>query len=54
MKTLMDRIAAFQDKRARYRRTVTALKSMSLDVALDLNINRTDADRIAAEAVYGA
>ncbi len=41
-------------KRAAYRRTVAELESLPLDVALDLNIHRGDAKRIAHRAVYGA
>lgn len=54
MKALIDRIAEMQDKRARYWRTVQELKAMSIDVALDLDIDRADAEKIAYEAVYGA
>jgi hypothetical protein len=42
------------DKRARYNRTRKALRSMPLDVALDLDIYPGDADRLARHAVYGA
>jgi len=41
-------------KRAAYRRTVRALRSMPLDTALDLDIYRGDAKDIARRAVYGA
>ena len=40
-------------KRARYERTLRELRSMPLDVALDLDINRRDAEKIAHRAVYG-
>ena len=40
-------------KRAMYRRTVSEIRSMSLDVALDLGIFRDDAEKIALQAVYG-
>lgn len=40
-------------KRARYERTLRELRSMPLDVALDLDINRRDAEKIARNAVYG-
>lgn len=40
-------------RRAAYRRTMRAIESMPLDVALDLGIYREDAARIAARAVYG-
>ena len=53
MTDLMTRIAEIAEKRARYRRTVAELKSMPLDVALDLDIHRGDAERIARAAVYG-
>ncbi len=45
-----DRIARY----ARYRRTVSELRSMPLDVALDLDFYKPDAKRMAARAVYGA
>jgi hypothetical protein len=41
------------EKRAAYHRTVREIRSMPLDVALDLNIYQGDAERIATEAVYG-
>lgn len=41
------------EKRAQYRRTVAELHAMSPEVAQDLNIDKRDAERIAAEAVYG-
>lgn len=47
--TLRDRLA----KRAAYQRTVHELRCLPLDVALDLNIFREDAEKIAARAVYG-
>jgi hypothetical protein len=40
-------------KRAAYHRTVQEIRSMPLDVALDLNIYQGDAERIAHEAIYG-
>ncbi|MEM9854132.1 MAG: hypothetical protein AAF841_06720 [Pseudomonadota bacterium] len=40
-------------KRRAYNRTVSELKSMSLDVALDLDLYPGDAEVIAARAVYG-
>ena len=49
-------IQTFKDqarKRAAYRRTVAELRSLPLDVALDLDIYRGDAERIAKQAVYG-
>ena len=47
--TLRDTI----EKRARYRHTVAELRALPLDVALDLDIYPGDAERIAAQAVYG-
>ena len=41
-------------RRAAYRRTERELRSMPLDVALDLDIDRTASRRIARRAVYGA
>lgn len=38
---------------ARYRQTRDAIANMPLDVSLDLDIYRGDADRIAREAVFG-
>lgn len=45
------RTAASQYRR--YRETRDAIANMPLDVALDLDIYRGDADRIAREAVFG-
>jgi uncharacterized protein YjiS (DUF1127 family) len=39
---------------SRYRRTRAEIERMPLDVALDLDIFREDADLIARRAVYGA
>lgn len=41
-------------KRAAYNRTVTELRQMPLDVALDLDINKDNARMIARRAVYGS
>lgn len=51
--TLIDTIRQTIAKRAVYARTKRELRSMPLDVALDLNIDRADAARIARAAVYG-
>ena len=40
-------------KRRAYNRTVAEIKGMSLDTALDLDIYRGDAEKIASRAVYG-
>lgn len=45
---LRDRI----QKRKAYNRTVAELQKMPLDVALDLNIDTSDAHRIASRAIY--
>ena len=39
--------------RAAYRRTVSELHRMPPEVALDLDLDRADAPRIARNAVYG-
>jgi hypothetical protein len=49
MSSLRDRL----QKRAAYNRTVREIRSMPLDVALDLNIYPGDAEMIAERAVYG-
>ena len=41
------------EKRARYHRTVAELRALPLDIALDLDIYPGDAERLAAQAVYG-
>ncbi|MEM9437404.1 MAG: hypothetical protein AAGA15_10210 [Pseudomonadota bacterium] len=41
------------EKRRAYTRTVQELKSLPIDVALDLDLYQGDAERIAARAVYG-
>lgn len=54
MTALVSRIRDMADRRARYARTVSELKSLPLDVALDLEIYPGDAEKIARAAVYGA
>ena len=49
LSSLRTRIA----KHNEYRRTVHEIRNMPLDVALDLDIHRGDAERIAYKAVYG-
>ena len=49
MSSLRDRL----QKRAAYHRTVREIRSMPLDVALDLDIYPGDAERIAQHAIYG-
>lgn len=53
---VMKSITLFRDriqKRKAYNRTVAELQNMPLDVALDLNIDTSDAHRIASRAIYG-
>lgn len=50
---LMTQIQTALRKRATYLRTKSELESMPLDVALDLDIYRGDAAKIARAAVYG-
>jgi hypothetical protein len=52
----MNVIAYFKDafeKRVAYLHTKAEIEKMPLDMALDLDIYRGDADRIARLAVYG-
>ncbi len=51
--SLLQPLRARLAQHARYRRTVTELRNMPLDVALDLDIHQADAPRIARRAVYG-
>lgn len=53
MTAYMTRIRTAMERRRRYNDTVRALKAMPLDVALDLDLYRGDARRIARRAVYG-
>jgi len=51
--SLIDRIRQIAARRARYARTCRELRAMSLDIALDLELHRGDAEKLAARAVYG-
>lgn len=51
--TLINQIQNALRKRALYLRTKHEIQSMPLDVALDLDIYRADAGKIAERAVYG-
>ncbi|MDJ0627243.1 MAG: hypothetical protein QNJ44_03195 [Rhodobacter sp.] len=51
--TLIDTIREIARKRIAYERTVAEIESMPLDTALDLDIYRPDARKIARKAVYG-
>ena len=54
MTSFMTRIRAAMERRRRYNRTAREIARLPLDVALDLNLYRGDAHRIARQAVYGA
>ena len=51
--TLIDRIRATIQKRATYKKTLTEIRALPLDVALDLDIYPPDARQIAYDRVYG-
>ena len=53
MAQMMNHLRAAADKRRRYHTIRDEIRRMPLDVALDLDIQREDADRIARAAVYG-
>ena len=53
MTHLCDSLKTRLERHAQYRRTLRELRSMPLDVALDLDIDKGDAQRIATRAVYG-
>jgi hypothetical protein len=53
MTNLIENIRQVAAKRIAYVRTAHEIESMPLDVALDLDINRDDARKIAHCAVYG-
>jgi hypothetical protein len=53
MNKLLNQIQGAARTRAAYRRTLSEIQQMPLDVALDLGIDRTAAERIAHIAVYG-
>lgn len=52
--SIMTKVRSAAQKRADYNRTVSEIRSMPLNVAIDLGIFREDAERIAHKAVYGA
>ena len=54
MNKLLNQLQGAVRARAAYRRTVSELHRMPLDVALDLDLDRADAPRIAHKAVYGS
>ena len=53
MTTLLTDLQTRLKKRAAYMRTKAELENMPLDVAIDLDIYKPDAGKIAAKAVYG-
>ncbi len=53
MANLFDRLLSSVEKRARYRRTVDALRNLPLHLALDLDLYSGDAEKIARRVVYG-
>jgi hypothetical protein len=53
MSTLLNIIQDSLRKRAAYARTVAEIEAMPLEVAIDLDIYKPDAAKIAAKAVYG-
>ncbi|MFP7673004.1 hypothetical protein ACG74X_06555 [Marivita sp. S0852] len=53
MAQFMSSLRTRLQKRAAYYQTVSEIRSMPLDVALDLDIYPGDAEKIAYEAVYG-
>ncbi len=53
MSTLLTHIQDRLRKRAAYERTRRELANMPLEVAIDLDIYKPDADKIAADVVYG-
>ncbi len=52
--SILTNLRAAAHKRSRYQKTKFEIETMPLDVALDLDIYRGDAARIARKAVYGA
>ncbi|WP_175546830.1 hypothetical protein [Natronohydrobacter thiooxidans] len=53
MSTILTTIQIRLKQRAAYRRTKAEIEAMPLDVAIDLDIYKPDAARIAEKAVYG-
>jgi hypothetical protein len=53
MSTILTTIQTRLKQRAAYRRTKAEIEAMPLDVAIDLDIYKPDAARIAEKAVYG-
>ena len=53
MSKLLNKMRNASRARADYRRTLTELRQMPLDVALDLDIDKSNAATLAHRAVYG-
>jgi len=53
MTALLSTLQTRLQKRAAYARTKAELEAMPLNVAIDLDIYKPDAAKIAAQAVYG-
>ncbi|MGY6695119.1 MAG: hypothetical protein ACXIUW_03690 [Roseinatronobacter sp.] len=53
MSTLLTTLQTRLKKRAAYLRTKAELENMPLEVAIDLDLYKPDAARLASEAVYG-
>ena len=53
MSTLFNTLQTRLKQRAAYLRTKSELESMPLNVAIDLDIYKPDAAKLAAKAVYG-
>lgn len=53
MSTLIHQIQDRISKRIRYAKTVSELRNLPIDTALDLDLYHGDAEKIAAQAVYG-
>ncbi|SUZ30735.1 hypothetical protein ROE7235_00461 [Roseibaca ekhonensis] len=53
MTALLTTLQTRLQQRAAYTRTKAELESMPLDVAIDLDIYKPDAAKLAAQAVYG-
>ncbi len=53
MSTLLTTLQNSLRQRAAYRRTKAELEAMPLEVAIDLDIYKPDAAKLAEKAVYG-
>ena len=53
MRNIIAKLRSHLNQQARYRQIRDEIAHMPLDVALDLDIYRGDADRIARKAVWG-